>query len=274
MLLILMVTSKGMAGVPRASLVVIAATLATFNIPEAGLLLIMGIDQFLDMGRSATNVDRQQPGHRRRREVGRRVDSHRRGRTPALKPRPPEAVKPARRPRARRRQPRHRGGCHVERSSAGSALRWSRCAWRCRPRRRSAHRTPAADRDAEEDPRHRHRHDRLSRELVSVLLPRSGATSRSATRSISAWRSSTSAAPSSTASACRSRYHPVTPGDPDAGGHVGRDRPRMRVDDQQRRAPEGGGVLADLLRDRHQAPGAPERRRSARTAICGTRPSS
>src|SRR6202163_2028406 len=56
MLLILMVTSKGMAGMPRASLVVIAATLATFNIPEAGLLLIMGIDQFLDMGRSATNV--------------------------------------------------------------------------------------------------------------------------------------------------------------------------------------------------------------------------
>ena len=56
MLLILMVTSKGMAGVPRASLVIIAATLATFNIPEAGLLLIMGIDQFLDMGRSATNV--------------------------------------------------------------------------------------------------------------------------------------------------------------------------------------------------------------------------
>jgi Na+/H+-dicarboxylate symporter len=56
MLLILMVTSKGMAGVPRASLVVIAATLSTFNIPEAGLLLIMGIDQFLDMARSATNV--------------------------------------------------------------------------------------------------------------------------------------------------------------------------------------------------------------------------
>ena len=41
---------------PRASLVVIAATLNQFNIPEAGLLLIMGIDQFLDMGRSATNV--------------------------------------------------------------------------------------------------------------------------------------------------------------------------------------------------------------------------
>src|SRR5205085_9770496 len=56
MLLILMVTSKGMAGVPRASLVVIAATLATFKIPEAGLLLILGVDHFLDMGRSATNV--------------------------------------------------------------------------------------------------------------------------------------------------------------------------------------------------------------------------
>ena len=56
MLLVLMLTSKGMAGVPRASLVVIAATLASFNIPEAGLLLIIGIDQFLDMGRSATNV--------------------------------------------------------------------------------------------------------------------------------------------------------------------------------------------------------------------------
>jgi len=56
MLLILMLTSKGMAGVPRASLVVIAATLSQFNIPEAGLLLLLGIDHFLDMGRSATNV--------------------------------------------------------------------------------------------------------------------------------------------------------------------------------------------------------------------------
>ncbi|EKS9795893.1 MULTISPECIES: dicarboxylate/amino acid:cation symporter [Burkholderia] len=56
MLLMLMVTSKGMAGVPRASLVVIAATLNQFNLPEAGLLLIMGVDMFLDMGRSATNA--------------------------------------------------------------------------------------------------------------------------------------------------------------------------------------------------------------------------
>lgn len=56
MMLILLVTSKGMAGVPRASLVVIAALLPQFNLPEAGLLLLLGIDQLLDMGRSATNV--------------------------------------------------------------------------------------------------------------------------------------------------------------------------------------------------------------------------
>ncbi|AHE54526.1 dicarboxylate/amino acid:cation symporter [Sphingomonas sanxanigenens] len=56
MLLVLMVTSKGVAGVPRASLVVIAATLSFFKIPEAGLLLILAVDHFLDMGRSATNV--------------------------------------------------------------------------------------------------------------------------------------------------------------------------------------------------------------------------
>ena len=56
MLLTLMITSKGVAGVPRASLVVITATLSQFNIPEAGLLLILAVDHFLDMGRSATNV--------------------------------------------------------------------------------------------------------------------------------------------------------------------------------------------------------------------------
>ncbi|MSP27044.1 MAG: dicarboxylate/amino acid:cation symporter [Methylococcales bacterium] len=56
MLLVLLFTSKGVAGVPRASLIVIAATLSMFDIPEAGLLLLLGIDQILDMGRSATNV--------------------------------------------------------------------------------------------------------------------------------------------------------------------------------------------------------------------------
>ena len=56
MLLVLMVSSKGIAGVPRASLVVVAAVLPIFHIPEAGLLLVLGVDHFLDMGRSATNV--------------------------------------------------------------------------------------------------------------------------------------------------------------------------------------------------------------------------
>jgi Na+/H+-dicarboxylate symporter len=56
MLLVLLFTSKGVAGVPRASLIVISATLSMFHIPEAGLLLLLGIDQILDMGRSATNV--------------------------------------------------------------------------------------------------------------------------------------------------------------------------------------------------------------------------
>jgi Na+/H+-dicarboxylate symporter len=56
MLAVLMLTSKGIAGVPRASLVVIAATLVQFDIPEAGLVLLIGIDQFFDMGRSGMNV--------------------------------------------------------------------------------------------------------------------------------------------------------------------------------------------------------------------------
>lgn len=56
MLLVMMLTSKGVAGVPRAALVVIAGTLSLYNIPQQGLLLLLGIDQILDMARSATNV--------------------------------------------------------------------------------------------------------------------------------------------------------------------------------------------------------------------------
>ncbi|MGL6022182.1 MAG: dicarboxylate/amino acid:cation symporter [Chitinophagaceae bacterium] len=56
MLFTLMLTSKGIAGVPRASLVVIAATLTMFNLPAEGILLLLPIDHFLDMGRSATNI--------------------------------------------------------------------------------------------------------------------------------------------------------------------------------------------------------------------------
>jgi Na+/H+-dicarboxylate symporter len=56
LLLLLMITSKGMAGVPRASIVVIAAALPYFNLPEAGIALILAVDHLLDMGRSGTNV--------------------------------------------------------------------------------------------------------------------------------------------------------------------------------------------------------------------------
>lgn len=56
MLLILMLMSKGVAGVPRAALVVIAGVLTMFGIPEAGLALLLGVDPLMDMGRSATNV--------------------------------------------------------------------------------------------------------------------------------------------------------------------------------------------------------------------------
>ncbi len=56
MLLVLMVTSKGMAGVPRASLVVVTATLAMFKIPAEGIALILPIDHFCDMFRTGTNV--------------------------------------------------------------------------------------------------------------------------------------------------------------------------------------------------------------------------
>jgi Na+/H+-dicarboxylate symporter len=56
MLLVLMVMSKGLAGVPRASIAVLTAALPHFDLPAAGLLLVLPVDQFLDMGRTATNV--------------------------------------------------------------------------------------------------------------------------------------------------------------------------------------------------------------------------
>ncbi len=56
MLLMLMVLSKGIAGVPRAALMVVAAALADFGLPEQGLALVLAVDHLLDMGRSATNV--------------------------------------------------------------------------------------------------------------------------------------------------------------------------------------------------------------------------
>jgi Na+/H+-dicarboxylate symporter len=56
MLLILMVTSKGIAGVPRAALMVIASSLSYFGLPEEGLVFVVAVDHLLDMGRTATNV--------------------------------------------------------------------------------------------------------------------------------------------------------------------------------------------------------------------------
>jgi Na+/H+-dicarboxylate symporter len=56
MLLVLMLTSKGVAGVPRASLIVVTATLAMFGVPPEGIALILPIDHFCDMFRTATNV--------------------------------------------------------------------------------------------------------------------------------------------------------------------------------------------------------------------------
>ena len=56
MMLTLMLTSKGVAGVPRASLVILLGTLASFNLPPEGVLVILGIDELMDMGRTAVNV--------------------------------------------------------------------------------------------------------------------------------------------------------------------------------------------------------------------------
>ncbi len=55
-LLVLMITSKGIAAVPRASLVVIAATLGQFNLPVEGIAFVLAVDHFMDMGRTVTNV--------------------------------------------------------------------------------------------------------------------------------------------------------------------------------------------------------------------------
>ncbi len=56
MMLTLMVTSKGVAGVPRASLVILAATLSAFHLPLEGVALLLGVDQVLDMARTGVNV--------------------------------------------------------------------------------------------------------------------------------------------------------------------------------------------------------------------------
>jgi len=56
MMLTLMLTTKGIAAVPRASLVVLSGTLATFGLPLEGIAVILGVDELMDMARTATNV--------------------------------------------------------------------------------------------------------------------------------------------------------------------------------------------------------------------------
>ena len=56
MMLTLMLTSKGVAAVPRASLVILAGTLATFDLPVAGVALILGADALMDMARTSVNL--------------------------------------------------------------------------------------------------------------------------------------------------------------------------------------------------------------------------
>ena len=56
MMLTLMLTSKGVAGVPRAALVILAGTLATFGLPAEGVAILLGVDALLDMARTSVNV--------------------------------------------------------------------------------------------------------------------------------------------------------------------------------------------------------------------------
>jgi proton glutamate symport protein len=56
MMLTLMLTSKGVAGVPRAALVILAGTLSSFGLPLEGVAVILGVDEILDMGRTTINV--------------------------------------------------------------------------------------------------------------------------------------------------------------------------------------------------------------------------
>ena len=55
-MLTLMLTSKGVAGVPRAALVILAATVASYHLPLEGVTLVLGVDTLMDMGRTMTNV--------------------------------------------------------------------------------------------------------------------------------------------------------------------------------------------------------------------------
>ena len=162
MLLILMLTSKGMAGVPRASLVVIAATLNQFNIPEAGLLLILGVDTFLDMGRSATNAVGNSIATAVGRQMGRRAAARGRGRGQRARAR--RGARPLQ-PRMPER-PRERATLALARAARGAAAgRGAALAAAARPTPVELTGTLAKVRDD------RRGHHRLPRVVDSVLLP-------------------------------------------------------------------------------------------------------
>ena len=122
MMLTLMLTSKGVAGVPRAALVVLTATLTQFGLPLEGAAILLGIDQIMDMGRTAVNV----MGNCIATAVVARWegvfdDERMRAFAAAARPRPPDADRGGRRarPARRRGRPRVRGG--ATRSSRSTA---------------------------------------------------------------------------------------------------------------------------------------------------------
>ena len=241
MLLILMLTSKGMAGVPRASLVVIAATLNQFNIPEAGLLLILGVDTFLDMGRSATNA------------VGNSIATAVVAKWEGELLPEAEAEANARTLDAERRDARASGARlrrGHERSRDCDAALAARCwlallRWRgVRASRSAERRAGRADRHAGQGARRGHDHDRLPRVVDPVFVPVARAASRSAIRSSCASRSSTRSARRSAATLAI-KWVPVTSESRIDAVAIGPGRPRVRLDHQQPRAPEAVGFLAD-----------------------------
>ena len=241
MLLILMLTSKGMAGVPRASLVVIAATLNQFNIPEAGLLLILGVDTFLDMGRSATNA----VGN----SIATAVVAKWEGELlPEARGRGQCAARstPSSNGRAGASGARLRHG-HEARDEIVAGCWRCRAGWRSRvaaAAQRAAERSPrqragAAHRHAAEGARQRHHHDRPPPVVGPVLVP------VAARRADGLFDRPVQAAGRGDRARQVGREHR----DQVAAGHarvahrrgrLGPGRPRMRLDDQQPRAPEAG----------------------------------
>ena len=225
---------------PRASLVVIAATLNQFNIPEAGLLLILGIDTFLDMGRSATNavgnsiatavVAKWEGELLRRADADANAHSARRG-APAQ---PAHACRSLRRRSAR--------GCFA-------------FAWRSAGRRR----LPGARRPSRTvDAGRAHRHagqGAFERQPSPSAIASHRFRSRSCRRAASRSATRSSCAGSSSrrwAKRCSRelaiKWLPVTP-ETRIDAVVSRPgRPRVRFDHQQPRAPEGGRLFADHLR--------------------------